>query len=203
MRYLLLLSAIVACVSCTGSNSSGTGQKLQPQVAAPAQSPDAYKTCIKEIAAAADETAVDGWFYGQDPRFFKSFYRKIAPETKAEFAMDYHDWLSKFHEDLVRDFKSYVPYSKRAKFATTWWTGKEPRFSKEPIKMQVLWVHESIQDAGELWWRAGEKLNPQSVESAQNLAHDEEQRMLAKFMENENTPGSISDLIWKREHQMN
>lgn len=156
---------------------------------------------IEEIATEADQTAVDGWFYGQDPRFFKSFYRKIPAKVKTDFAMAYHDWLKQSNQDLVRDFKSYVPYSKRADYAFAWWGEHEPNFKKEALKMQVLWAHESIQDAGELWWRANEKLHPDVQRFDQTVAHDEEQKMVAQFREDENTPGRISDQIWKREHR--
>jgi hypothetical protein len=155
---------------------------------------------IEDIATELDPTAVDGWFYGQDPRFFKSFYRKISAKQKAEFALAYHQWLNQFHEDLVKDFKSYVPYQKRADFAFEWWGKNEPQFSKEKLKMQVLWAHEAIQDAGELWWRAEEKLHPETKHFEQTVAHDEEQKFVAQFREDENTPGKISDQIWKREH---
>lgn len=210
MRTAFILLATLSCAGCGVSPaqkdsspesaiefSAGTQKSSGP---AAAVSPDNYRACMREIAASADETVMDGWFYGQDPRFFKSFYRKVSPELKADFAVDYHEWLKQFGQDLVRDMKSYVPYSKRADFAMNWWAEKVERFKTEPLKMQVLWAHESIQDAGELWWRACEKIQPEAIRSDENLAHDEEQRMIAAFMDRENSPGQISDQIWKREH---
>jgi hypothetical protein len=112
----------------------------------------------------------------------------------------YHEFIYKTGEDMVRDFKSYVPYSKRADFAFAWWSKKEPRFDSSELKYKVLWAHEAIQDAGELWWRAGEKLGEAPKDSVKLLAHDEEQRMVSRFTEHEGSPGSISDQVWKREH---
>lgn len=195
------LAACFLCASCADLSTAELNGKsdlpARTRTSTFTTSTD-YKSNMQDIAARADETVVDGWFYGQDPRFFKSFYRKIPAEMKAEFALAYHNWLSKFNQDLAKDFNSYVPYSKRADFAMEWWSKHEPRFKSEPLKMQVLWVHESIQDAGELWWRAGEKLRPESKDATQTLAHDEEQKMVAQFMEKENSPGRISDQIWKR-----
>ncbi len=198
MRFLLILFTVAICSACTVVDQSAATQKTESNKAAAI--PENYKTCIQELAKNADDTVVDGWFFGQEPRMLKSFYRKIPAEQKAEFAIAYHDWMSNSGEDLIQDFKTYVPYSKRANFAFDWWAKKVERFTKQEKKQQVLWAHESIQDAGELWWRANEKLNAAAVDSPQTLAHDEEQRMVSKFMENENSPGSISDQVWKRTH---
>jgi hypothetical protein len=217
MRVAAFFSTIVACALCaactagapeqsgaqTGTVAPGTGtesSKTDSAAKANEPSPEEYTKCIEEIAASADDTIMDGWFFGQEARMLKSFYRKIPAAQKAEFAMAYHDWMSKSGEDMVSDFKSYVPYSKRADFAIDWWSKKVERFNTQEKKQQVLWAHESIQDAGELWWRANEKLNPASVDSPKTLAHDEEQKMVSKFMENEGSPGSISDQVWKRTH---
>jgi hypothetical protein len=64
--------------------------------------------------------------------------------------------------------------------------------------MQVLWVHEAIQDAGELWWRACAELEPPDYVTS--VAHDEEQRMVARLMEHPGSCGCISDQIWRRRH---
>lgn len=160
-----------------------------------------YQKEIEALALAADNTVEDGWFYGQEPRILKSFYRKIEAAEKAKFAIVYHNWLATKNQDLVRDFASYVPYSQRADMAREYWTKNNPRFAKQEVKYQVLWVHESIQDAGELWWRAHEKLDGKSIDSGQNLAHDEEQKMLFKFMEDERSPRSLSDEVWKQTHK--
>ena len=160
----------------------------------------AYKKCMCDIAAQMDETVEDGWFFGEEPRMFKSFYRKISPEQKAEFAVDYHKFISAFNQNLINDYKSYVPYSKRADFAMQWWSARVPRFNSSEMKMKVLWAHESIQDAGELWWRASEKLGKAPNDSVQLMAHDEEQRMVSHFTEKEGSPGTISDQVWKRTH---
>lgn len=214
LRLIFFVVPLVCCAcssSPTGSTSSSntnasSTRATQPLAAEPTQGTltsqtlVAYLSCMEDMAARADNTVEDGWFYGQDPRLFKSFYRKIPADVKAKFAVDYHNWIAAQNQDLVKEFKTYIPYSKRADFGMEWWSKREPRFVKQEKKMQVLWVHESIQDAGELWWRAGEKLGYKPVDTMQSLAHDEEQRMVAHFMENEGSPGSISDQVWKRTH---
>ena len=162
--------------------------------------PKQMEESMKSIASAADNTVEDGWFFGQEARIMKSFYRKVTPEDKARFAMAYHNWLATKNQNLERDFESYIPYSQRADFARKWWTEQNPRFAKQENKYQVLWVHESIMDAGELWWRASERIAGDPVNSMTVLAHDEEQKMISKFMETTKSPGSLSDEIWKQSH---
>ena len=213
----LSLTAI-ACVSCTHPEDAGTPVPISASEersfqsppagsstaagadSAPAKDLETLRKTIREIAAQMDETVVDGWFYGQDPRMFKSFYRRVPAEQKADFALAYHDWIGMQKQDMVADFKSYVPYSKRADFAFDWWGKHEARFNTQEMKQRVLWAHESIQDAGELWWRASEKLGRIPANSALMLAHDEEQKMLAHYTEKEGNPGSLSDQVWKRTH---
>ncbi len=184
------------------SNSSKSMQTAgaQPERQKQSANNSELSQCVESIADRADQTVEDGWFYGHDPRNFKSFYRKVTAARKAEFAMAYHDFIAGFNQDLVKDFASYVPYSKRSDFAFEWWQKKEPRFKTMEKKMQVLFAHESIQDAGELYFRACQQLGKTPADSMLALAHDEEQRMLAQFMEKEGSPGCISEQIWKRSH---
>lgn len=214
LSVLLLMLLAAACSSregLTGKGVNGAAQGKLTQSQGEADRKSARNSgsgkvissatligMMETIASSADQTVVDGWFYGQDSRLFKSFYRKIPAAGKADFAMAYHDFLVSSGQDMLRDFKSYVPYSKRADFAFSWWREKEPRFAGEELKMQVLWAHESILDAGELWWRAWERLKPGNLDSMQTLAHDEEQRMLAHYMEKEGNPGSLSEQVFKR-----
>src|SRR6185295_15801878 len=118
--------ALSACSVASEDHPGGSQQKGPQQAKTEAASAvidiAKYETCIRDIAAMQDETIDDGWFFGEEPRLFKSFYRKTSPERKAEFAVAYHDFIEKSGEDLVRDFKSYVPYSKRADFAFDWWS---------------------------------------------------------------------------------
>ncbi len=160
-----------------------------------------YHEQIAKLAAAADNTVEDGWYFGQEPRILKSFYRKISPSQKADFAIAYHNWMVQFNEDLVSNFKSYVPYSKRVDFAFSWWKENSAEFSKQEGKYKVLWAHESVQDANELWWRAAGNLQTLPADSGLTIAHDEEQRMLFHFMEDEAKQGTISEQIWKRDHE--
>ncbi|MBX9688317.1 MAG: hypothetical protein K2X27_16530, partial [Candidatus Obscuribacterales bacterium] len=155
-RTTLLVSILFLC-SCSPQESES--QKPLPEVDSTTTvnlKALEIKKKIEDLAAAADSTVEDGWFYGRDPRLFKSLYRKISPEQKADFAMEYHSWIKTQAQNLIADFKTYIPYSKRASFARTWWSKKNKLFPKEEDKQQVLWVHEAIQDAGELWWRAVE-----------------------------------------------
>lgn len=156
---------------------------------------------MEKMARDADNTVIDGWFFGQEARLLKSFYRKVDAADKARFATDYHKFIVSKNQDMVGNFESYVPYSERVAFARQWWSKENPRFLKQETKYQVLWMHESVEDAGELWWRAAEKLRTSPVNSMEVLAHDEEQKMVSKFMESSRSlPGSISDQIWKATH---
>lgn len=184
----------------SGKSVNDTGSLKSPANPSAGLSPELLKA-MEEVAEAADQTIEDGWFFGQESRTLKSYYRKLSPREKAEFAAGYHEWLESTGQDMVKDFKSYVPYSKRADFAFAWWQEHYPKFKSEILKMQVLWAHESILDAGELYFRATEKLNAKNIDSIHTIAHDEEQKMIAHFCEHEGAPGRISDQIWKREHK--
>ena len=184
----------------TASSSAPRSQAVSPEEILPRPLSE-IQQIIENMAKDADNTVVDGWFFGQEPRILKSFYRKVEPADKAKFAVAYHKWIRSKNQDMVRDFDSYVGYSPRALFAREWWSRENPRFMKQELKYQVLWMHESIQDAGELWWRAVERLSNKPVGSMEVLAHDEEQKMVSKFMESPHSPhGSISDQIWKAKH---
>lgn len=197
----------IALVACTEQPSGKTPEQPGQTIAAEHSKKtegDELKTFhaeIIKIAESADNTVEDGWYYGQDPRIIKSFYRKISPSQKADFAIAYHNWMVQFQEDLVANFKSYVPYSSRADFAYGWWKDNAPEFEKQEEKYKVLWAHESVQDANELWWRAAVNLQTVHPDSGLTIAHDEEQRMLAHFMDNEATQSTISEQIWKRNHK--
>lgn len=182
-----------------GSTDSSSGPERSTE-SLPRPEPE-IEQAIEKMARDADNTVIDGWFFGQEARMLKSFYRKVDAVDKARFAVAYHKWIMSKNQDMVRDFESYVPYSQRVAFARQWWSKDNPRFLKQEIKYQVLWMHESIEDAGELWWRAVEKLREKPVSSLEVIAHDEEQKMVSKFMESSRSPhGSISEQIWKASH---
>ncbi|MBX9573269.1 MAG: hypothetical protein K2X77_30500 [Candidatus Obscuribacterales bacterium] len=211
-KYLLLIGLCSIVGACGGVSEPAHKSPAQQQHIGPAASSSSEEVLprpeseiqqlIEKMAKDADNTVVDGWFFGQEARLLKSFYRKVEPADKAKFAVAYHKWIRSKNQDMVRNFESYVPYSQRASFARDWWSKENPRFLKQETKYQVLWMHESIEDAGELWWRAVEKLRESPVSSMEVLAHDEEQKMVSKFMESSRSPhGSISDQIWKATHK--
>jgi len=150
---------------------------------------------VEAIAAQADkEGFVDGWIDGRDARVFKSYYKNLTPLQKAQFAMAYHDLVEKSDQNLAQSYKTYIPYKKRVQFARQYWLSSElgPKFKSEIEKMQVAWVHESLLDGSELWWRAAEKRFGNAINSPTQMAHDVEQNMVSKYMEDEGTESTFS-----------
>lgn len=148
---------------------------------------------LEEISSEArqlDRTFEDGWIVGRDPRTFKTAYGRTTAQMKARFAVDYAARVGRSGQDLVNNWSSYLPYSTRAQFALQWWQ-RDPDFRKLDERKQNIWVHEALLDASELYWRITERrLNPGS---AQVVAHDVEQNMVYKFMENDHTEGTWGD----------
>jgi hypothetical protein len=134
----------------------------------------------------------DGYYFGEEPRNFKTDYAIVKPQDKADFAMAYEQMLSQAGENMMSKWESYVPYSRRSDFARNWWSQHAPDFDKQSQKMQILWIHESLLDGGELWWRSVEKLVGDKMTSPAVLTHDEEQRLVFKYAENERSEGSLS-----------
>jgi len=149
---------------------------------------------VAAIATVADRDFVDGWIDGRDPRVFKSYYKSLTPMQKAQFAMAYHDMVEKSDQNLAQSYKTYIPYKKRVAFARNYWENSEsgPKFKSEIEKMQVAWIHESLLDGGELWWRAAEKRFGNAISSPAQMAHDVEQNMVSKYMEDEGTESTFS-----------
>lgn len=135
---------------------------------------------------------VDGFYFGEEPRNFKTGYLLTKPEMKTEFALAYEDMLNKHGENMLLNWQSYVPYSQRADFAKNWWTEHCPDFRTQQKKYKILWMHEAMLDAGELWFRAVEKAARDSMDSSRVLTHDEEQRLVFKYAENDRSEGSLS-----------
>jgi hypothetical protein len=135
---------------------------------------------------------VDGFFFGEEARNFKTPYLLTTPELKTDFALAYEQMLTDSNENMLKNWQSYVPYSKRSQFARKWWTDHSEEFGKQSEKMKILWIHESMLDGSELWFRAIEKLNKGNIDSPSVLAHDEEQRMVFKYAENDHSEGSLS-----------
>ncbi len=158
-----------------------------------------YATVLKE-STELQGTMVDGWFHGEDSRSLKTEYAKAPPAVKAKFACDYQTMLSQNKQDMVNQWQSYVPWSKRAAFARKWWSdpqnsNQSESFLKADRWKQILWMQESMRDGSELWWRAYEKQFPEGIDSAAAMAHESEQDMVTNFKENENSsPRSFSAL---------
>jgi len=137
----------------------------------------------------------DGWYFGQLPRIFRSPYGKTTSDQKAKFAIAYSAFLARQGENMVSDWQSYVPYSKRAEFAYIWWMAPEndQNFVKESDKMKVAWIHDALLDGNELWWHAFEESKKEEVSSEMVLAHDREQSMVAEYTDVEGHPRSFSE----------
>ncbi len=149
---------------------------------------------VEAIATEVDKGYADGWIDGRDPRVFKSPYKDLTALQKAQFAMAYHDMVEKSDQNLGQSYKSYIPYKKRAQFARQYWESSDlsPLFKKSIEKMQVAWIHESLLDGSELWWHAAEKRFGNAIDSPTQMAHDVEQNMVSKYMEDESTESTFS-----------
>jgi hypothetical protein len=147
---------------------------------------------IAQEARARDKEFVDGWYFGELPRIFKSGYGKASADLKTRFAMDYHAFLDGAGENLEAKWESYVPYSQRSKFARAWWTKADATFNSQDAKMKVVWIHEALMDGSELWFRAMEKILTDKVQSSTVLAHDHEQKLVYDYSESERQPGTFS-----------
>lgn len=186
----------VAVVALAGCSATGSQQIEQKQVAAAATVNPELKDIV-DLATAHEKQLDDGWFFGEYPRIFKSDYAGVTPRLKAQFAYDYMNTLHQWHEDLVADWSSYVPYTTRANYAANWWRAHDPDglFAKQNLKMNIVWIHESLMDASELWWRAFEDKNGANIPTPRALAHDEEQRKVFDYLDHEGQPRSLSDLV--------
>jgi hypothetical protein len=186
-RELLLLGAcIVAMAGCSEQPST---PPVMPKI------PDEQiKQSMIEQAHQVDQTVVDGWFFGQEPRLFKSAYRKTTPEQKADFAMAYERMIADSGQRMEVKWDSYVPYSKRSEFARAWWSdaAHDNEFVKQDPRYKVLWIHEALLDGSELWWRSYEKLGGEKVPAPAVLAHDAEQSLVSRYSESDHNPGSFS-----------
>lgn len=149
---------------------------------------------VEAIAKEADAVIADGWICGRDPRFFKSPYRVITPLQKAQFALAYRDFVLGQNQNLSRSLTTYIPYKKRSEFARKYWENSDlsEKFKAETEKYQVCWIHESLLDASELVFRAVEKKFGPALDSTQIMAHDVEQNMVSKYMEDERTESSFA-----------
>ncbi|MBI2809505.1 MAG: hypothetical protein HYX67_01550 [Candidatus Melainabacteria bacterium] len=185
-RLALLSICVFAFAGCTE-------QPVTPRVM-PKIPEDQLKKSIIEQAHQVDQTVVDGWFFGQEPRLFKSAYRKTTPEQKADFAMDYAKLVADSGQQMDVKWDSYIPYSKRREFAIAWWSdpAHDTEYLKQDPKYQVLWIHEALLDGSELWWRSYERLGGPQVPPPAVLAHDAEQSLVSKYSESDHNPGSFS-----------
>lgn len=160
-----------------------------------------YRKEITALAFRLDRKFEDGWICGRNSRVLKSSYRIVDPEIKADFALAYHKMIRESNQNLAASIGSYVPYDKRFEFALNWWRNSkaETLFQKEKTKKKVQWLHESMLDASELFWRVFEKKYRKEINNAFVLAHDKEQDMVYNYMEKEGNPSTFSNVYvrWK------
>ena len=193
--HLLLFVACFALDACTSLPQSAhqkdlSDAALNSEVDAYERDPHTLYPIVLKEATELEGKVIDGWFFGSDSRSLKSGYTKSTSALKAQFACDYMQMLLEHHQDLVKNWQSYVPYSQREKFARAWWSDPKhsTAFVDEPYYKKILWLHEALMDASELWWRALERQCPDGVPSTQALAHDSEQQMVSNFKEDEHSP---------------
>ncbi len=158
---------------------------------------------VTTLAAQADQRMEDGWICNRESRSLKSGYRQVSPQVKAAFAMDYHKMVEASGQNLAMDLDSYLPFTRRLEFALQWWrkSSYKEAFQESKPNKRLIWLYESILDAGELWWRTFETRNPKLVNSAATLAHDKEQDMVFNYSEAEGKPSTFSELYhkWKND----
>jgi len=150
---------------------------------------------VEAVARDADKILVDGWICGRDPRTFKSPYRVIPASSKADFALAYRDFVASKEQNLAASRSTYIPYKVRAAFARQYWENNKQHsaeFKKETEKYQVAWIHESLLDGSELMFRALEQKFGAALNSSLIMAHDVEQNMVSKYMEDERTESSFA-----------
>ncbi len=152
---------------------------------------------VKAEANKHERVMVDGWYFGELPRIFKSPYGQVSVDDKVKFAIAQAEFLKASKQDMAKNIESYVTYSKRAAFAEKWWqeSDKAKLFAEQPEKFHILWLQESLMDGSELWWRALEDKNRATVDAMRALAHDEEQKRVSKFLDVEGQPRSLSDMV--------
>jgi hypothetical protein len=187
MKFSEAATLCVAIICLFGS--VGCGSLPDRELGTAGSDKPIYNQIVAE-AQRLDRILEDGWIVGRDPRTFKSLYGKTSAEHKAHFAVDYAAMMAGSGQDLVNNWSSYLPYSTRAQFALKWWS-KDPVFLEQEERKQNIWIHEALLDGRELYWRILErKENPGS---AQVVAHDVEQNMVYKFMENDHCVGTWGD----------
>lgn len=152
---------------------------------------------VKDEARKHERVMEDGWYFGELPRIFKSPYGQVSLDDKVEFAVAQAQFLKASKQDMAKNTETYVPYTKRAKFARQWWQASDyaKKYAEQPEKLQILWLQESLMDGSELWWRALEDKNRATMDSMRALAHDEEQRRVSRFQDVEGQPRSLSDMV--------
>lgn len=193
--------SVFLCTGCAPTASrTGAGQATTPQsiAAVPPRFED-----VLALTAEHEHAIDDGWWFSEYPRIFKTGYAGATPQLKAQFACDYAGMLADARQDLVADWNSYVTYTKRAEFANSWWQKHDDSglFANLSPKMHVLWIHEALLDGSELWWRAFEQKNARNLQAATALAHDEEQKKVFNYMDQEGRPRSLSDLVATSAHR--
>ncbi|MBZ0189014.1 MAG: hypothetical protein K8F91_22405 [Candidatus Obscuribacterales bacterium] len=202
LRALLITGFCFTLSACASTPVDRISQDKPPDKAADLGASDqsqTYLTDIEALASKVDRGFEDGWIAGHSSRVLKSGYRRIDPLIKAKFATAYNTFIEGQKQNLALDLETYVPYSKRFQFGLDWWRASEvaAQFEAETVKKKVVWVHESLLDASELFFRAYEKRNSKAMGSASVLAHDKEQDMVFDYMETPHKRGSYSETYVK------
>jgi hypothetical protein len=147
-KFSSLALTAALCLAACGMPSHQTPAEHK-QAAEAMRNPDKVYATVLQEATELQGKIVDGWFRGEDSRSLKSGYRDCSAATKARFACDYARMISENKEDMVNNWKSYIPYSKRADFARKWWSDQEHStdFVKQNHWLQIVWLHEALIDS--------------------------------------------------------
>lgn len=198
---LVMVSAVFTLSACVVQDKDVKGSVTVDRTTDFAQAVNAAE--VAAVASEADKTLVDGWICGRDPRTFKSPYRTISPQEKAAFALAYRDFIAGKHQSLAQSRSTYIPYKERSAFARHYWENSKEaeEFKKEQEKYQIAWIHESLLDGSELLFRAMERKLGAGLDSVVIMAHDVEQNMVSKYMEDEMTEGTFSGQLKPKENK--
>ena len=95
---------------------------------------------IKVQAGLAERSPKD-WF-GKKPREFKSGYGKVDDDTKATFAFDLGKFIEGEGETPANVTSKYIPFSRRDKFAESWWLRHSSDYKSKAPWDRDYWRYE-------------------------------------------------------------
>lgn len=161
MKRFLVLSIAGLLVAIATGELPAMGQKFGTILGDDANVSRNAKlfSALQQVADEQDKSPSKDWFKtGQSsngPRIFKTGYGRMANSIKAAFAYDLDEFTRNRGEALLKDINSYIPYSKREAFASSWWTRHSKAYCDQAPWDKESWKQEALQDATKLRYWAG------------------------------------------------